>query len=274
MNTEDIETLAAEATLSRRDDRFGGIVRLYGAHDAARIRELHLCVVGVGGVGSWVAEALARTGVGAVTLMDGDTIEPGNVNRQIHALSGHFDRLKVETMAERIQDIHPACRCRAVADYLTERTLAAHLDAGYDAVIDAIDRIRVKAAMIAHCRAARIPVITTGGAGGRRDPTAVRVTDLSRTTQDPLAAKVRRRLREAHGFPRDAKRRFGVDCVYSLEQPLYPQADGGVSTRKPRVSGVSLDCRLGYGSVSFVTGTFGFVAAARAIATCLAASEG
>jgi tRNA A37 threonylcarbamoyladenosine dehydratase len=273
MRSDDAEIPAQGQPFLGRDERFGGIARLYGVRDAARIRSLHLCVVGVGGVGSWAAESLARTGVGTLTLIDGDTIEAGNVNRQIQALTGHFDRPKVEVMRQRILEIHPQCRCRPVDAFLNERNLESHLEAGYDAVVDAIDGVRIKAAMIAHCRAMGIPIVTTGGAGGRRDPTAIRITDLSRTTQDPLAAKVRRRLRETHGFPRDAKRRFRVDCVYSVEQPRYPRADGTVSPEKPGISGVSLDCRLGYGSASFVTATFGFIAASRAIALCLERPE-
>ncbi|HSO83234.1 tRNA cyclic N6-threonylcarbamoyladenosine(37) synthase TcdA [Thiocapsa sp.] len=248
-----------------REARFGGIARLYGAVESARIADLHVCVVGVGGVGSWAAEALARTGVGAITLIDDDTIEAGNVNRQSHAMTSQLDRAKVEAMAERIRDIHPLCRCEPIRDFITDRTLEAYLSRGYDAVIDAIDSIRFKAAMIAHCKLHKIPIVTTGGAGGRRDPTAVRVADLTRTEHDPLASKVRRRLREVYGFPRDPKRRFKVDCVYSLEQPVYPQADGSVGHQKPGISGVSLDCRLGYGSASFVTATFGFAAVSKVI---------
>jgi len=250
--------------------RFSAIARLYGRRESVWISGLHVCVVGVGGVGSWAAEALARTGVGAITLIDDDTIEPGNVNRQIHASTSQLDRPKVAVMAERIWDIHPRCRCEPIRDFLTDRTLEGYLGRGYDAVIDAIDSIRFKAAMIAHCRTHRIPIITTGGAGGRRDPTAIRVGDLSRTEHDPLASKVRRRLREVHGFPRDPRRRFQVECVYSTEQPVYARPDGGVSSRKPGLSGVSLDCRLGYGSATFVTATFGFAAVSRAIDQALA----
>jgi len=256
-------------TTASRAARFGGIARLYGALESAWISDLHVCVVGVGGVGSWAAEALARTGVGAITLIDDDTIESGNVNRQIHAVTSQLDRPKVTVMAERIQDIHPLCRCDPIRDFLTDRTLEDYLSRGYDAVIDAIDSIRFKAAMIAHCKARKIPIVTTGGAGGRRDPTAVRVADLTRTEHDPLASKVRRRLREAHDFPRDPKRRFQVDCVYSVEQPVYPQPDGCVSHQKPGISGVSLDCRLGYGSATFVTATFGFVAVSKALEKAL-----
>lgn len=253
-----------------RAERFGGIARLYGVGDSATIAAMRICVVGIGGVGSWAAETLARTGVGAITLIDGDSIEAGNINRQIHALTSQIERPKVTVMAERIREIHPECHCTPIHDFLTERTLAGYLSQDYDAVIDAIDSIGAKAAMIAHCRRHKIPIVTTGGAGGRRDPTAVSVADLSRTQHDALASRVRRRLRETHGFPTDPKRRFQVECVYSLEQPVYPRPDGGVSHAKPGISSVSLDCRFGYGAASFVTATFGCVAAARAIEKGLA----
>jgi tRNA A37 threonylcarbamoyladenosine dehydratase len=270
MNPSDLAANLDRDGVYNREQRFGGIARLYGVHESAWIADLHVCVVGVGGVGSWAAEALARTGVGAVTLIDDDTIEQGNVNRQIHAVSSQLDRPKVTVMAERIKDINPHCRCEPIRDFLTDRTLEDYLGRGYDAVIDAIDSIRFKAAMIAHCKAHKIPVVTTGGAGGRRDPTAVRVADLIHTEHDPLASKVRRRLRQVYGFPLDPKRRFKVDCVYSMEQPVYPQPDGCVGHRKPGIGGVSLDCRLGYGSASFVTATFGFVAVSRVIEKALA----
>lgn len=251
-------------------ERFAGVARLFGQREQVWLAGFHLAVVGIGGVGSWAAEALARSGVGAITLIDDDTIEAGNVNRQIHALTGTFGRAKVEVMAERIAQISPGCRCDPIRDFLTDRTLDAYLGQGYDAVIDAIDSIRFKAAMIAYCRRHKIPVITTGGAGGRRDPTAVRIADLSRTQHDPLASKVRRRLREEYGFPRDPKRRFQVDCVYSMEQPVYPREDGCVSRAKPGLAGVSLDCRFGYGAATFVTATFGFVAVAQTLEKLLA----
>ncbi len=257
-------------TENPRGQRFAGIRRLYGVREASWIRQMHVCVVGVGGVGSWAAEAIARTGVERITLIDGDTVEPGNVNRQVHALTNSLDQPKVDLMAERIAGINPACRCEPIRDFLTNQTLEDYLSHGYDCVIDAIDSIKFKAAMIAFCQRRKIPIVTTGGAGGRRDPTAIRTTDLARTEHDALAAKVRKRLREVHGFSRNPRRRFGVDCVHSVEQPVYPKRDGTVGPEKPGISGVSLDCRFGYGSATFVTATFGFVAVSRAIEKAMA----
>ena len=172
-------------------------------------------------------------------------------------------------MRERVLQINPRCDAVAVDDFLAVKNLDALLDQQFDVVIDAIDSIRFKAALIHHCRRNRLRVITTGGAGGRIDPLAVSVADLSRTWNDALAAKLRSRLRADHHFPVNPKRRFGVECVFSTEQPVYPDGTGEVTHAKPGVPGASLDCDSGYGSVSFVTGTFGLVAAARAVRRAL-----
>ncbi len=250
--------------------RFGGITRLYGVAGSEILRQAHFCVVGIGGVGSWVAEALARSGIGQITLIDHDDISLSNMNRQLHTLTATVDQSKVLVMAERVKQINPGCRVNAVDDLLTEGNVERHLANGYDYVIDAIDAIRHKAALIHYCRRHKINVITTGGAGGLTDPTRIEVTDLSRTHNDPLAAKVRHRLRSHYGYSRNPKSRFGVDCVFSTEQHVYPKEDGTVCQRKPGVKGVNLDCNFGYGSATMVTASFGFVAAARAINKLLA----
>lgn len=251
-------------------ERFGGIARVYGREGLAILSRLHVGVIGIGGVGSWAVEALARSGVGTITLIDNDTVCPTNSNRQIHALSSTVGQSKVEVMRERIGQINPACQVHAIDDFLTMKTMEAYLARGYDYVIDAIDSIKFKSEMIHYCTRNKIPIITTGGAGGMSDPTKITIADLSRTTNDPLAAKVRATLRNRHGFSKNPKRRFGVECVYSTEQPVYPKEDGSVSHQKPGIHGVSLDCRLGYGSTSVVTASFGFMAAARAINKTLA----
>ena len=238
---------------------------MYGADGQDRLARAHVCVVGIGGVGSWVVEALARTGLGALTLVDLDDVCISNVNRQLHAVTGAFGRPKVEAMAERIRLIQPDCRINAMQSLFTATTAAEILAAKYDGVVDAIDQTAMKALLIARCRALNIPIVTTGGAGGRRDPTALRVADLARTTHDGLLSATRKLLRDEHGFPRDPKVAFGVDCVYSTEAQVYPAADGSVcETREPGAN-LRLDCRSGYGTASFLTGAFGFAAAARMV---------
>lgn len=247
--------------------RFGGIQRLYGTDAAAHIRQLHICVIGLGGVGSWSVEALARTGVGKLTLIDYDTVSIGNINRQLPALTDTVDQKKHAVLSRRVNGINPECKLNIIDDFITGRNMEEYLhkDHAYDYVIDAIDSIKFKAAMINHCRRCKIPIITTGGAGGLTDPTAITIKDLSRTYNDPLAAKVRASLRKDYGYTRNAKRSFRVECVFSTQHPVYPKSDGTVSKEKPGIHGVSLDCSLGYGSVSFVTATFGNVAAYRVI---------
>lgn len=249
------------------NERFGGIERLYGREGAAIIRGLHVCVVGLGGVGSWAVEALARSGVGRLTLIDYDEVQEGNINRQLPALGDTIGRKKFAVLAERVTAINPDCVCTTIDDFVTLRNLDDYLakSRGYDYVIDAIDRIGLKAAIIYYCKRNKIPVITTGGAGGLTDPTAIKIADLTRSYNDPLAAKVRGRLRKEYGYTANAKRYFGVECVFSSQQPIYPKDDGTVSTQKPGIHGISLDCRFGYGAASFVTATFGFTAVARLI---------
>ena len=248
---------------------FAALPRVYGARRSALLATLRICVVGVGGVGSWTAEALVRTGVGHVTMIDHDDVGVGNINRQLHALEDTVGRSKVEAMRERLVRVNPGCDVVAIDDFLAEKNLEARLLHDFDVVVDAIDSIRFKAALIAFCRRRKIRVVTTGAAGGRTDPLAVSVGDLSRTRGDALAAKVRQRLRAEHGFSSNPRRSFGVDCVHSREQPVYPDGAGEVTHAKPGIPGVRLDCDRGYGSVVFVTGTFGFVAASRAVSRAL-----
>jgi len=247
------------------EQRFGGIRRLYGDKGADIIRRLHVCVVGIGGVGSWAVEALARSGVNRITLIDHDDICETNINRQIHAKTDTVGQSKVEVMAERIKAINADCHLNAIDDFITETTLSKYMTSDYDYVIDAIDSIRFKAAMIYHCKRNKIPIITTGGAGGLTDPTQIGIKDLSKTVNDPLAAKVRSTLRREFGFSKNVKRSFGIDCVFSTQQQVYPKPDGSVSQDKPGIKGVSLDCSMGFGASSCVTSVFGFVAVARLI---------
>lgn len=247
------------------EDGFAGIARLYGKEAYALIKNMHVCVVGIGGVGSWVVEALARSAVGSITLIDYDTIALSNVNRQIHTLSSTIDKKKCMAMQERVQQINPDCKVSIIDDFITLENMPDLLNNGYDYVVDAIDSIKFKAGLIYHCKRNKIPVITTGGAGGLTDPSVIKVVDLSKTYNDALAAKVRSTLRDQYNFTKNTKRSFRVDCVFSSQQQLYPKEDGSVSHEKPGIHGVSLDCRFGYGAASFVTGTFGFIAAAHII---------
>lgn len=245
------------------EQRFAGIRRLYGDKGADIIQQMHVCVVGIGGVGSWAVEALARSGVNRISLIDHDDICETNINRQIHAKTDTIDQSKVEVMASRVKAINPDCEINAIDDFITETTLSKYMTTDYDYVVDAIDSIRFKAAMIYHCKRNKIPIITTGGAGGLTDPTQIGIKDLSKTVNDPLAAKVRSTLRREFGFSKNVKRSFGIDCVFSSQQQVYPKPDGSVSQDKPGVKGVSLDCSMGFGASSCVTSVFGFVAVAR-----------
>ena len=244
--------------------RFGGVMRLYGRAAVQRFGASHVCIIGVGGVGSWTAESLARSAVGALTLIDLDHVAESNVNRQLHALGGEFGRAKVAVMADRLAAINPALDLHLVEDFVTPENLEVMLDQRFDHVIDCMDQYRTKAALVAHCRRAGLRLVTVGGAGGRTDPTRIRVDDLARSRQDPLLARVRSSLRRDHGFPRDLRKRFGIACVYSEEAIVYPQADGSLCTRKPG-GATGLNCAGGLGSVMNVTAAFGMAAAARAL---------
>ena len=241
--------------------RFGGVARLYGADGAARLASANVCIVGIGGVGSWSAEALGRSGVGEITLIDLDMVAESNTNRQIHALGDVYGKAKVEAMAERIQAINPDCRVRCVEDFVTPENTAALLDQNFSVVIDAIDQVRAKAAMIAFCRQRKLPIVVAGAAGGQIDPTQIKVGDLGQTIQDPLLARLRSILRREYGFSRDGKKKFGVSAVYSTEPLRYPTAEASCETdRGP----AGLNC-AGFGSSVCVTSVFGMAAAAQAI---------
>ena len=244
--------------------RFGGIGRLFGQEGLDRIRRAHVCVVGLGGVGSWAVEALARSGIGALTLVDLDDVCISNVNRQLHALEGELGKPKVEAMARRVRAINPDCVVHPVQAFFLKSNADEILQTRFDYVLDAFDSPSRKCVLIALCRERGIPVITSGAAAGRRDPTAVEVTDLAFSSHDRLLQEVRGKLRSRHGFPR-GKNPFGVECVLSREPAVYPGADGKVCTAPGEEQDLRIDCNSGFGTASFVTGTFGFVAAARIV---------
>ncbi|WP_070962537.1 tRNA cyclic N6-threonylcarbamoyladenosine(37) synthase TcdA [Vibrio sonorensis] len=248
------------------NQRFGGTRRLYGHDEVEILRAAHVCVIGIGGVGSWAVEALARTGIGELTLIDMDDVCVTNINRQIHALSGNIGQSKGEMMAQRVALINPDCKVNVIDDFITPDNQHEYLSKEYDYVLDAIDSVKAKAALLAYCRSNKIKVITTGGAGGQVDPTQIKVADLTKTIQDPLAKKIKDTLRRFHNFPKNPQRKFGIECVFSTEQLKYPQADGSVCAAKATAEGPKkMDCATGFGASTVVTASFGFVAVARIV---------
>ncbi len=252
---------AAEADVERR---FGALRRLYGDAAYAQLRGAHVAVVGVGGVGSWAAEALARSGVAALALIDLDHVAESNINRQVQALGRTLGQAKVLALRERIADIHPGCEVTAIEEFADAHNWPALLPPGVQAVIDACDQVRAKAAIAGWALAAARPLVTVGAAGGKRQAQRVEVEDLGEVTHDPLLASLRQRVRREHGAAR--RGRIGVRCVFSREAVAAPAVCGA-----PADSDGSLNC-AGYGSSVVVTATFGLVAAGEAIAQLLARS--
>lgn len=266
-----MNAILSPATLSSPEDidfdrRFGGIARLYGADALTRFRAAHVCVVGVGGVGSWVVEALARSAIGHITMIDLDNVAESNVNRQIQALTDTLGMAKVSALRERIAQINPFCRVTEIEDFVTPDNLDAMIGMrGYDYVIDAIDSVKAKTALIAYCRARGIRLITLGGAGGQVDPTRIEIRDLCRTEQEPLLAKVRKLLRTQHGFPRGTRNKFGIDAVFSTEPLRFPDPQETCMLDPEDQPGITgLNC-AGFGSAMVVTASFGLVAAAQVL---------
>jgi tRNA A37 threonylcarbamoyladenosine dehydratase len=245
-----VTELDVGADLARR---FGGLERLYGMDGAARIRAAHVAVVGIGGVGSWAAEALARSGVGTLTLVDLDHVAESNINRQVHALASTVGQAKVQAMRDRIAQIHPGCVVHGVEEFAEPDNWPQLLPAPVDAVIDACDQVKAKTAMAVWALRNRVLFISAGAAGGKRLAHKVDIDDLARTTHDPLLAQLRYRLRKFHGSPREGKA-IGVACVFSRESVAPPDASCQLE------GDGSLNCH-GYGSVVAVTATFGQCAA-------------
>lgn len=239
--------------------RFGGISALYGHAGLDRLRQARVAVIGVGGVGSWAVEALARSGLGHLTLVDMDHIAESNINRQLPALSSTLGRAKIQVLAERVWDINPAAEIQLIDDFVDATNLDVLLDTGFDAVIDCIDHYREKALIIAGCRRRKQLVVTVGGMGGKIDPTRLGIADLSRTEKDSLLARTRKELRQHFGFARNPKRRFAVPAVFSTEDSIL-SPDGVhpcVTTSKPS----HLNCG-GLGSATHITAMAGLLAVA------------
>ena len=251
--------------------RFQGLARVFGLAALQQLQQARFCIVGIGGVGSWAAEAAARSGIGAIALIDHDDIDLSNINRQIHSLTATVGQSKVETLRARILQINPECACAAIDDLVTRSNIDKYRFAQYDYVIDAIDHVQHKVSLVHHCRRNKIGLVSTGGAGGLTDPTRIVVDDLIRAFNDPLLAKMRANLRQQLGYSRNPKRRHMIDCVFSTEQPAYPADDGSVSLTKPKnPDRTTLDCATGIGSFVGVTASFGFTAISHAINRYLA----
>ena len=243
--------------------RFGGIGRLYGEPALERFRAAHVCVIGVGGVGSWVVEALARSAIGHLTLIDLDNVAESNINRQIQALSSTIGMPKIEALRQRIAEINPFCQVTLVEDFIdleNIETLVANQ--GLDYVVDAIDSVKPKAALIAWCSANKMPLVVVGGAGGQIDPTKVEIRDLARTEQEPLLKKVRKLLRAQYGFSRGEKQKYHIDAVFSMEPLRYPEMGDACEIDDNGITG--LNC-AGFGSCMVVTATFGMVTAGQVL---------
>jgi tRNA A37 threonylcarbamoyladenosine dehydratase len=246
------------------DARFAGTSRLYSPAGLDRLRHAHVCVIGIGGVGSWTVEALVRSGIGQLTMVDLDEVCISNVNRQLHALDGTIGQAKVDVMAERVRAINPGAVIHARQAFFTEANADELLAPCFDFVVDAIDRSTKKALMIGRCRANGVPILTIGAAGGRTDPTALRIMDLARATHDRLLQGVRSRLRRDFGFPRSGQK-MGIDCVCSMQpaRQIPAEFEAACQAREAGEAGHGhrLGCDDGYGSACHVTGAFGFTAA-------------
>ena len=268
--------------------RFGGVTRLYGESGLAKLQAAHVVIVGIGGVGSWAAEAMARHAVGTITLIDLDNVAESNFNRQLHALDGNIGKAKITAMRERILQINPLCKVHEIEDFITPDNIDTLLQLSADMVLDCIDDAKAKIALAVYCKAKKIPLVMSGSAGGRLDATRIQAADLSQVTGDKLLAKVRNQLRRDHQFPKASNTKksakFGISCVYSDEIVLAPQttaskstalqpsihAGSGDASNEPENCGITgLNC-AGYGSSVCVTAPFGFIAAGLVLKTLLA----
>lgn len=258
--------------------RFSGIARLYGEAALQKFHQAHVCVIGIGGVGSWTVESLARSGVGRITMVDLDEICITNINRQLHAMDGEIGRQKTAAMASRIHAINPDCQVNCLETFFSERNADKILSLDFDFLVDAIDHAKAKSLLLASCHQRGIPVVACGGAGGLTDPSRIQINDLSRCYNDALLNQVRRKLRSRYGFPAGADpkkkikaKKFGIDCIFSSESPVYPQCDGSVSPQRPAAQdttgGNRLNCASGFGSITHMTATVGLFATSHCLNT-------
>ena len=254
------------------EKRLAGVARLYGDMALEIFQKSHIAVVGIGGVGAWVAEALARTGFGQMTLIDLDEICVSNINRQVHALTETVGQSKTAVMKARIHSINPDCKVNEINDFVGYENLEDCMSTDYDYLVDAIDSAAVKAAMLNWCKRNKVKSICIGGAGGKINPAEIKVGDLNRTKNDPLLATVRSQLRAYHGFSRNPKRTYSLDCVYSTEQVRFPDGEGSTTFKKPG-GAIGMDCSSGFGAVTHITASFAFFATARVIDKLLKQAE-
>ena len=252
--------------------RFGGVARLLSEAGLERLRTARVAVIGLGGVGSWTVEALARSGVGHLTLVDLDEICVTNTNRQIHALEPGFGKPKAGELAARARAINPEIDADAVLQFYSQANSEELLARDFDCVVDAIDNGNTKAHLLDACREHGIPAVTCGGAGGRKDPTKIRVADLSRTYNDALLHLVRRKLRQVYGFPR-GKRKFGVPTIFSEENIAYTWSDGTICAQREPGGGGGVNCNSGLGTAAWVTGAFGLAMAGEVVKLLTASLE-
>lgn len=245
--------------------RFSALGRLYGKHAMEILPQTHVVVVGLGGVGSWTVEALARSGIGKLTLVDLDEVCLSNMNRQIQALDSTVGQFKSSALKKRITEIAPECIVIEKTKFFTEQTADELLSEDYDCLVDAIDSVSHKSLLIAEARKRKLPIVTCGGGGGKLDPTKVVVKDLAKTKNDPLLLQVRKRLRKEYGFSKFERQKFHIPCVFSEEEPSFPHADGSVSCEREKGGDYRLNCDAGFGSSTMLTGTIGFTVASVAI---------
>jgi tRNA A37 threonylcarbamoyladenosine dehydratase len=245
--------------------RFSALGRLYGKHAMEILPQTHVVVVGLGGVGSWTVEALARSGIGKLTLVDLDEVCLSNMNRQIQALDSTVGQFKSSALKKRITEIAPECIVIEKTKFFTEQTADELLSEDYDCLVDAIDSVSHKSLLIAEARKRKLPIVTCGGGGGKLDPTKVVVKDLAKTKNDPLLLQVRKRLRKEYGFSKFERQKFHIPCVFSEEEPSFPHADGSVSCERKKGGDYRLNCDAGFGSSTMLTGTIGFTVASVAI---------
>ncbi|NCU24122.1 tRNA threonylcarbamoyladenosine dehydratase [Acinetobacter haemolyticus] len=245
------------------DRRFAGVAKIYGESSFSHYENSHVMVIGVGGVGSWAVEALARTGIGELTIVDMDVVAASNINRQLPAMTSTLGQEKIEVMAERCRQINPRMTVNIIDDYLTPENVKEILNPTPDIILDCIDDVKAKLALMLHCRFNKIPLIVSGGAGGKLDPLKIRVADLSKTEQDPMLAKLRAQLR-SKGICKKPKEKFGITCVYSIDNPFSNTEACSTSEDTAFNPSAGLRCG-GYGSAVVVTSSFAMVAVAEVL---------